>query len=305
MQYHYLGNTGLKVSELALGTQTFGWGVDKSDAFDLADGYSEAGGNFFDTANIYNQGVAESTLGSWLLERGQRDSRVVATKVFFPTGEGPNDTGLSRQHISTSTEQSLRRSQGETIHRLAIAAEFRDNDTARHTMRMSRFCELLARRLGLDNERCELIRSASPLHDIGKIGISDTILLKPGKHTDEERKMMQRHADFGHQMLRGSDSELLQFGAIIAWTHHEKFDGSGYPRGLKGEDIPLEGRITAVADVFDALTSTRPYKRPYSVERSLEMMSAESGTHFEPALLELFKQNLREVHLIREQFSNP
>ncbi len=109
MQYHYLGNTGLKVSELALGTQTFGWGIDKSDAFDLADGYSEAGGNFFDTANIYNQGVAESTLGSWLLERGQRDSRVVATKVFFPTGEGPNDTGLSRKHIFTSIEQSLRR----------------------------------------------------------------------------------------------------------------------------------------------------------------------------------------------------
>ncbi len=216
--------------------------------------------------------------------------------------------GRTRELMNTiqrleATEKSLRRSQEETIHRLAIAAEFRDNDTALHTMRMSHFCELLARRLGLDDERCQLIRAASPMHDIGKIGIADTILLKPGGHTGEERKIMQQHAEFGHQILRDSNSELLQVGATIAWTHHEKFDGSGYPRGLEGENIPLEGRITAVADVFDALTSARPYKRPYSVEQSLEMMSEESGTHFEPALLELFKQNLREVHQIRERFS--
>lgn len=207
-------------------------------------------------------------------------------------------------HRLEAAEKKVRRSQEETIHRLAMAAEFRDNETAQHTVRMSLFCELIARRLGLDDERCELIRSASPMHDIGKIGITDTVLLKPGKHTPEERKLMQRHAEFGYEILRDSDSELLQLGAVIAWTHHEKFDGSGYPRGLKGEDIPLEGRITAVADVFDALTSARVYKRPYSMENALDMMTEESGRHFEPLLLELFKENQGEVHAIRERFSD-
>jgi putative two-component system response regulator len=157
-------------------------------------------------------------------------------------------------------ESAIQLSQAETIRRLAYAAEFRNAETGTHTERMSRYCELLARKLDLDEERCELIRLASGLHDVGKIAIPDRVLLKPGSLTESERRMMERHTEIGYRMLADSSSELLDVAAAIALSHHERFDGTGYPHGLAGEAIPLEGRIAAVADVFDAITSNRVYR---------------------------------------------
>jgi putative two-component system response regulator len=203
------------------------------------------------------------------------------------------------------TEMRIRRSQEETIYRLARAAEFRDNETGRHLQRMSHYSALLARKTGLPHERCELIRVASPMHDIGKIGIPDNILYKNGKHTPDEFQVMKQHAEMGYTILKGSHSELLDTAAMIAWTHHEKFDGSGYPRGLAGEAIPFEGRVVAIADVFDALTSKRVYKPAFSVEKSQEIMNDGVGKHFDPSLLDLFWANMPEAMEIRERYSDP
>src|SRR6185436_18301677 len=145
------------------------------------------------------------------------------------------------------SEKELRLSREETIQRLAIAAEYRDSATAQHIQRMSHYCELLARRYGLSSERCDLIRTASPMHDIGKIGTPDHVLLKPGKFTPEEFTVISQHAEIGYRILSGSDAEILKVAASIAWTHHERWDGNGYPRKLKGEAIPVEGRIAAIA----------------------------------------------------------
>lgn len=201
-------------------------------------------------------------------------------------------------------EQEVRLSREETIQRLAIAAEFRDRTTAEHIQRMSHYCELLARKYGLEQERCELIRIASPMHDIGKIGTPDHVLLKPGKFTPEEFEAITRHTEIGYRILSGSDGELLKLAATIAWTHHEKFDGTGYPRGLAGEAIPLEGRIAAVADVFDALTSKRAYKPAYSVEQTLDIMRERRAKHFDPALLDLFLQSMDEVLAIKTRYAD-
>ncbi len=199
-------------------------------------------------------------------------------------------------------DKQLRISQEETIHRLAKAAEFRDNETAQHIMRMSRYCELIAHALGLDDERCELIRTASPMHDIGKIGTHDRILLKPGKLSGDEFDIMKEHAEIGYRILSGSESELLSLGAIIARTHHEKYDGSGYPQGLAGEDIPLEGRITAVADVFDALTSKRVYKPAFEMTEAVNYLQQQKRQHFDPELVDVFLDSMPGVLKIRERF---
>lgn len=196
------------------------------------------------------------------------------------------------------SELELKRAHEETIRRLADAAEFRDAETGRHTERMSRYCELLARRLGLDEERCDLIRVASPLHDIGKIAVPDGILLKAGPLTRDERKQMERHTEVGHKLLSGSSSELLAVASMIAWTHHERFDGKGYPRGLAGEAIPLEGRIAAIADVFDAITTDRVYRQALDPEGALALMRDGRGTQFDPYMLDLFLEALDETAAI-------
>ncbi len=186
------------------------------------------------------------------------------------------------------TEHALRASQEEAIRRLAQAAEFRDPTTGAHLNRMSRACELLAERAGLGKTRSELIRIASPMHDIGKIGVSDEILRKPGKLSEDEWVEMRRHPLIGNDILAGSDSELLRLGGLMALTHHERWDGSGYPHGIAREVIPIEGRIVALADVFDALTSERPYKPAFDVDHAVTVMRAERGRHFDPDLLDLF-----------------
>jgi HD-GYP domain-containing protein (c-di-GMP phosphodiesterase class II)/putative methionine-R-sulfoxide reductase with GAF domain len=189
-------------------------------------------------------------------------------------------------------ESAIQLSQAETIRRLAFAAEFRNAETGRHTEQMSRYCELLARKLDLDEQRCELIRLASGLHDVGKIAIPDRVLLKPGSLTESERRMMERHTEIGYRMLADSSSELLDVAATIALSHHERFDGTGYPHGLAGEAIPLEGRIAAVADVFDAITSNRVYRPALARDDAIAVMREGRGTHFAPLVLDLFLAEL-------------
>lgn len=200
-------------------------------------------------------------------------------------------------------EAEVRLSREETIRCLSRAAEFRDDDTARHTERMASYCNLLAEKAGLDDDLCALIRAASPLHDVGKIGIPDTILLKPGKLTDDEFMIIKKHPDIGHRILADSTSEMLRLGAVIARTHHEKWDGSGYPDGLAGEEIPIEGRITAICDVFDALTFDRVYKKAFSVDKAVEIIREGRGKHFEPRLVDLLLDSLDEFLRIKERFS--
>ncbi len=180
-----------------------------------------------------------------------------------------------------------------------MAAELRDTATGAHIERMSRYCALLAKTIGADEPRAEVIRLASQMHDVGKIGIADSILLKPGPLTPEERTFMQAHTDIGHRILAGSSSELLQLAATIALTHHERCDGAGYPRGLPGDEIPLEGRIAAIADVFDALTSTRVYRDVIVLDEALGIMADERGAQFDAKLLDAFfavMPQVLEVH---------
>ncbi|WP_432738679.1 HD domain-containing phosphohydrolase [Maridesulfovibrio sp. FT414] len=194
----------------------------------------------------------------------------------------------------------LDRAHVETIHYLSAAAEYKDEDTASHIIRMAGYSELIARRMGLDKKTVELILTSSPMHDIGKIGIPDCILLKPGKLDEKEWETMKTHAAIGSNLLSLGNSEYMKMGAVIAHNHHEKWDGSGYPCGLAGEEIPLPGRICAVADVFDALTSRRPYKEPFTIEKSVSIMKEGRGTHFDPQILDVFLDNLDEVIAIRE-----
>ena len=206
---------------------------------------------------------------------------------------------------TAEARRSVYQAQLETIERLALAAEYKDEDTAFHVKRMGRYCHLIALKLGLPPQECEVILYASPMHDVGKIGIPDAILLKPGKLTEDEWVIMKTHAGIGGMILGGSSSQLLQAGELIALSHHEKWDGSGYPNGLSGEAIPLWGRIAAIADVFDALTSRRPYKEPFSNEKALGIMVEGRGTHFDPHLLDLFMASLDEVLSIQEEYREP
>jgi putative two-component system response regulator len=207
--------------------------------------------------------------------------------------------------LRRSLEDAVAHSREETIHRLALAIEFRDSQTGRHVERMAACCRLLAVTLGVPGPRASLIQTASLLHDIGKLGIPDRILSKPGRLTEDERREMQAHTTLGHDLLSGSSSELVELAATIALTHHERYDGRGYPHGIGDADIPLEGRIAAVCDVFDALTSTRPYRaRAYSVEEATAIMRAEREAAFDPEVLDAFLSSLDEVERIREVYSD-
>ena len=197
--------------------------------------------------------------------------------------------------------KNLQTAQEETLSRLSMAAELKDDETSGHVERMSRYCALLAEATGADSATAETLRLASRLHDIGKIGVSDVILLKDGILTPTERQKMEQHVPIGVRLLRSSHSHALQVAAVVAGSHHERFDGTGYPDGLVGEDIPLEGRIAAIADVFDALTHTRPYRRAFPLGHVLDMLRKESGKHFDPALLEAFLDSMNTVLEIYEE----
>ena len=202
-------------------------------------------------------------------------------------------------HIGQLKEASL-----DTIYRLARAAEYRDEDTGLHLMRMSQYSTAIARRMGLNEKTREAILYAAPMHDVGKIGIPDRILLKPGKLDPEEWEIMKQHTILGGRILEGSRVGFLKLAEVIALTHHEKWDGTGYPRGIKGSRIPLAGRITAVADVFDALTSARPYKAPFSLGRALGIMHEGRGTHFDPRALDAFLSIMDEIITIMEKYKD-
>lgn len=196
----------------------------------------------------------------------------------------------------------LEDSHREIVERLSSAAEFKDPETAAHIQRISHYSGVMAQALGMSEEQVNLIIQASPMHDIGKIGVPDHILLKPGKLTLEEFEKMKEHTLIGYKILNGSDSPLLKLASEIAISHHEKYDGSGYPYGLSGEAIPLSGRIVAVVDVFDALTSRRPYKDPYPNEKAYEIIRRGSGTHFDPQIVQLFFDSLPEIIRIQNQY---
>ena len=189
----------------------------------------------------------------------------------------------------------VRARERETLLKLAKAGEYRDEDTGNHIIRMAKYSRLIAEELNLTPHECEEIESAAPMHDIGKIGISDLILLKPGAHTPEESLIMRRHPEIGYEILANSPSRYLQMGAVIALGHHEKFDGTGYPNGQAGTDIPLPARIVAVADVFDALTSVRPYKKAWTFQSALEYVQSNSGKHFDPDCVRAFEKRVEAV----------
>jgi response regulator RpfG family c-di-GMP phosphodiesterase len=207
------------------------------------------------------------------------------------------------EKVAEATGEILDRER-EMITRLSRAAEFRDPETGAHIMRMANYSRLIAEQLGLPGEEQELILRAAPMHDVGKIAIPDQILLKPGRLDEEELVIMKTHAEKGYEILRGSRSRLLDLAALIAWTHHEKVDGSGYPRGLRGEEIPLQGRIVAVADVYDALTSERPYKKAWDIERTEGWLRDCAGQHFDPACVEAFLARRADILEIRASFQD-
>jgi putative two-component system response regulator len=198
-------------------------------------------------------------------------------------------------------EAEIRLSRDETIQRLSAAAEYRDFDTARHVKRMSLYCAFLAEKLGADPERCETIRLASAMHDVGKIGIPDHILLKKGSLSADEWRIMKSHTEIGYHILSNSHSDVMNEAATIALTHHERIDGSGYPRGLVEDEIPLLGRIAAVADVFDALTSHRVYRKDLSLGEALETMREGRGAQFDPIVLDPFLESIDGVLAIKDR----
>jgi len=204
--------------------------------------------------------------------------------------------------VHERTEQ-LHHTRLQVVQRLGKAAEYRDEETGNHILRMSHICALLARKAGWSEEQCDLILNASPMHDIGKIGIPDAILQKPGKLEPDEWSIMKTHAEIGAKLLDGDNSELFRMAREIAISHHEKWDGSGYPNGLSGEAIPLSGRIAALADVFDALTSERPYKKAWTIEAAVALIKDNSGKHFDPALVPIFLDSLPGILEIRDRFS--
>ena len=213
-----------------------------------------------------------------------------------------NQNHILEKKVIERTEQ-LNQTRLEIIRRLGRAAEYKDNETGMHVIRMSHYARLLAEAISDDQQWIDLIFNAAPMHDIGKIGIPDNILLKPGKLDDKEWDIMRKHPEFGANIIGDHNSELMQMAKEIAITHHEKWNGFGYPYKLKGEEIPLSGRIVAIADVFDALTTERPYKKAWTVEDAVNLINEESGKHFDPELVSLFHKVLPEILEIKVMYA--
>jgi len=200
--------------------------------------------------------------------------------------------------------RKIEKTQSEILACLAYAAEYRDMDTANHTIRVGWYSRIIAEKYGFRNDELDLILHAAPMHDIGKIGISDTILLKPGKLDKEEFETMKLHSEIGAEILSKSNSRIMKYAKIIALTHHEKWNGSGYPKGLAGHKIPIQGRIVAIADVFDALSMDRPYKKAWPMDKILKLISEESGEHFDPKIVEILIESLPAILEIREKYKD-
>ena len=218
--------------------------------------------------------------------------------------QSKNQATILDQMVRDRTKE-LHETRLEVIRRLGLAAEYRDNETGLHIIRMSKMSKVLGEAAGMDQETADTLLNASPMHDIGKIGIPDRVLLKPGKLDAEEWEIMQTHAAIGGVMLGGHPSPLLTMAKEIALTHHEKWNGAGYPKGMKEEEIPLPGRVCALADVFDALTSERPYKKPWSIEDTVSEIDNQKGVHFDPQLVELFHTVLEQFVSIKKEYREP
>jgi putative two-component system response regulator len=208
-----------------------------------------------------------------------------------------------KTHLSLVQAQELKQTRLQVIQRLGRAAEYKDNETGLHVMRMSHYAQVLALAYGFSEQKAEDLLHAAPMHDIGKIGIADSILLKPGKLTVEEYQEMQKHPLIGAEIIGDCESDLLKMAKAVALYHHEKWDGTGYPFGLSGEQIPIEARIVALSDVFDALTSARPYKQAWTIEATLQHIRAQKGLHFEPVLVDLLEQNLQQILEIKQRWA--
>ncbi len=213
------------------------------------------------------------------------------------------DQNRELEHQVQLRTSELHETRLEIIRRLGRAAEYKDNETGLHIIRMSHYVRLIAEAAGLSEPHVDILYNAAPMHDIGKIGIPDHILLKPGKLDSDEWEIMMTHAAIGAQIIGDHDSELLQLAAKICLTHHEKWNGTGYPNGLSGADIPIEGRIVAIADVFDALTSERPYKKAWTVEKACDLIGSERGQHFDPQLVDNFCGVLPDILEIKEKYA--
>jgi two-component system response regulator RpfG len=209
---------------------------------------------------------------------------------------------LARQ-VEVATQQIVSREK-ETLIRLAKAGEYRDEETGYHVVRMAKYSKKIAEALGLSEKECDEIEYAAPMHDIGKIGIQDSVLLKPDKFNQDEWIAMKRHTTIGHSILSNSQSRYIQTGSIIALNHHERFDGTGYPNGIAGKDIPLVARIVSVADVYDALTSPRPYKEAWTTDDSKDYLETNSGTQFDPLCVEAFFEKIDKIDEIQSSFSD-
>ncbi len=234
------------------------------------------------------------------LSRSERKSRKqleVANQQIIRYADDINMTILELRDANEKLQNSFL----DTIHRLVLAAEYKEEETGNHIIRMSRYSALIAEKLGLSKKEVQNILYASPLHDLGKIGIPDSILLKPGKLTDEEFTIMKTHTIIGANILAYSKAEVLQVAEQIAISHHEKWNGSGYPQGLSGEKIPMVGRIVGLADVFDVLTSKRPYKEPYPIEVAVDIIEKERGQSFDPNIGDTFLECVDEIVAIKEE----
>ncbi|MFS0823928.1 HD domain-containing phosphohydrolase [Bacillus sp. 1P02SD] len=240
------------------------------------------------------------------------DAQMINTTILSPLGIvafiGAQSIIITKRYAVSFSENEmlsseLEATQKEILFTLGEITETRSKETGNHVRRVAEFSKLLALKYGLSHEEAELLKSASPLHDVGKIGIPDSILTKPEKLTKEEFEMMKTHTTIGYQMLKHSNRKILEAAAIIALTHHEKYDGSGYPGGLKGEEIPLYGRIAAISDVFDALSNDRVYKKAWEIERIMEYFREQKGKHFDPQLVDLFLENINEFVAIKESFN--
>lgn len=266
--------------------------------------------------------------GFEVCRRLKQDAQLAAVPVIFVTAlqdEADEEVGLEcgavdyitkpistaivkarvKNHLSLVRVDELQRTRLEIIQRLGRAAEYKDNETGHHVMRMSHYSQLIAQAMGKSERWCEKLLHAAPMHDIGKIGIPDAIMLKPGKLTDDEFDVMKTHPRIGAEILGNSTAELMVMAKNVALYHHEKWNGSGYPERLSGKDIPLEARIVALADVFDALTSERPYKRAWSVEEACEYIHDSRGEHFDPEVVEAFDQCLPDILKIKERWQEP
>lgn len=230
-----------------------------------------------------------------------RIQNMLETRLYYTRQVVRGD--ILEHEVKVRTEE-IWHTQLEIVQRLGVAGEFRDNETGAHVTRMSQVCRILAQQHGLGDDYAELLLYASSMHDVGKIGICDAVLLKPGPLDHDEWQAMKCHPQIGAQIIGNHSSQLMTLARETALNHHEKWDGSGYPDGKSGEDIPMGARIAAISDVFDALTSQRPYKQAWPVEKAVALIQEESGRHFDPALVEVFLANLNAILAVKERYAD-